>query len=535
MLTLAPSTTVLCSCGLALGWWCYGRLRERRDNPDGLPLPPGPKGYPIINNLLDFPTYKPWLVYDKWFKTYGDMVYFKVLGQPFIILGGTQRTYDLFERRSSNYSDRNRMPMLRELMDWTWNMTFMPYGTWWRRHRRTFHDHFHPNIVHKYHSLQVQTTRAFLRRLSKSPDDFMLHVRHAFTSTIMQIAYGIKISDDDDDYTITAEKALNSLAEVGNPGSFLVDLFPVMKYIPTWFPGAGWKKKANSWQQLSDMFTNRPWNVAKEQFVRNPSFQSSHRILIVMLEQKEGTAEPSMATTMIERMPDESSPDRATEELLARNVCAVTLAGGADTTVSTIQSYFMAMSLYPEVQKKAQEELDRVLGSRLPEFNDRPNLPYINAMMKESLRWQLVTPLGAPHMASNADEYDGYYIPKGTILIGNAWSILHDSEIYKDPLAYNPERFLKDGKIDPKVQDPTVASFGFGRRICPGRYFAENSIFILISHLLAVYDIRPGLDKDGKEIPIKPEMTNGILSYVSVIRCCKESRLTSYALAICRE
>jgi len=81
----------------------------------------------------------------------------------------------------------------------------------------------------------------------------------------------------------------------------------------------------------------------------------------------------------------------------------------------------MAMALYPDVQKKAQEELDKVIGNRLPEFNDRPNLPYINAMVKESLRWQLVTPLAVPHMATEADEYNGYYIPKGTIIIGNSW------------------------------------------------------------------------------------------------------------------
>jgi hypothetical protein len=98
----------------------------------------------------------------------------------------------------------------------------------------------------------------------------------------------------------------------------------------------------------------------------------------------------------------------------------------------------MAMALYPDVQKKAQAELDRVLGGRLPEFHDRPNLPYINALIKESGRWQPVTPLGiflhcqdvkplkisslaVTHMNSNADEYNGYYIPKGTNVIGNAW------------------------------------------------------------------------------------------------------------------
>ena len=101
------------------------------------------------------------------------------------------------------------------------------------------------------------------------------------------------------------------------------------------------------------------------------------------------------------------------------------------------------MALYPEVQKRAQAEIDAVVGpNRLPDFQDRPSLPYVNAVIKESLRWHLVLPLGepffiyliigttiltssegVPHMATNDDEYDGYYIPKGTLVIPNAWSI----------------------------------------------------------------------------------------------------------------
>jgi len=179
----------------------------------------------------------------------------------------------------------------------------------------------------------------------------------------------------------------------------------------------------------------------------------------------------------------------------------------------------MAMCLYPEAQKKAQAELDVVLRGRLPEFNDRPNLPYINAMVKESMRWQLVVPLGVPHMCTNSNEYDGYYIPKGTVVTGNGWTILHDPEVFDDPLTYNPDRYLKDGKIDPTVRDPTVASFGFGRRICPGRFFSDESLFSTIAHVLAVYDIRPGLDKDGKEIKMEPRMTSGLLSYPEPFAC----------------
>ena len=100
------------------------------------------------------------------------------------------------------------------------------------------------------------------------------------------------------------------------------------------------------------------------------------------------------------------------------------------------------MALYPEVQKKAQAEIDAVVGpNRLPDFHDRPSLPYVNAVVKESSRWNLVAPLGRefgyrfvvpiiltssegiPHMSTIDDEYNGYYIPKGTVMIGNAWLV----------------------------------------------------------------------------------------------------------------
>ena len=107
--------------------------KPKSSNPNGLPLPPGPKGYPLIGSLFDMPINKPWLVYDEWCKTYGksfiidslcpkelslfigDMIYFNVLGRHFLILSSLKRTNDLFEKRSSNYSDRPRLPMLVEL------------------------------------------------------------------------------------------------------------------------------------------------------------------------------------------------------------------------------------------------------------------------------------------------------------------------------------------------------------------------------------------------------------------------------------
>ncbi|EKM77271.1 hypothetical protein AGABI1DRAFT_77713 [Agaricus bisporus var. burnettii JB137-S8] len=490
------TTDLLILSGIAFSTWLiHGYIQERRENPNNLPLPPGPKGYPIIGSLFSFPTYKAWLEYDKWFKIYGDMIYFKVFGRGFLILGSLERVYDIFERRSSNYSDRPRLVM----MGWDYIFAFQKYGTWWRRHRRQFHDHFHPNVVYKYQPIQVDSARGFVRDLLESPEKFRYHIRYAFADSILKAMYGMDVQENES-YVGHAETTLAGLAVAGHPGSFLVDMFPIMKIIPDWFPGAEWKRKANVWRYVNTIVANSLWNSVKERL-------------------EAGTAKPCIATAMMASIPDGDGPESKEEETIRSGACANGFIGGADTTVSTVTSFFMAMALYPDVQKKAQAELDRVLGGRLPEFNDRPSLPYINALLKEAGRWQPVTPMAITHVASNADEYSGYYIPKGTCVLGNAWSILHDPEFYKDPLSFNPDRFLKNGEIDPSVRDPTVASFGFGRRICPGRFFSDASLYSTVSHVLTVFDIKPSLDGNGKEIEIKPEMTDGLLSYPEEFEC----------------
>ena len=90
-----------------------------------------------------------------------------------------------------------------------------------------------------------------------------------------------------------------------------------------------------------------------------------------------------------------------------------------------MQAAFLAMSLYPEVQRKAQDELDRIVGpGRLPDFDDLKSLVYIHAIIKESLRWHTVTPVGIPHRTVEDDFFRGYFVPAGSAIIANAWSVL---------------------------------------------------------------------------------------------------------------
>ena len=133
-------------------------------------------------------------------------------------------------------------------------------------------------------------------------------------------------------------------------------------------------------------------------------------------------------------------------------------------TVSAIQTFFLAMMIHPEFQEKAQAELDRVVGTdRLPTAEDRDNLPYLEAVLYETLRWNNVAPLAIPHRLIEDDVHAGYFLPKGSIVIPNVWRMLHDPETYSDPFTFNPERFVASPGHEPE-KDPRTMVFGFGRR-----------------------------------------------------------------------
>ena len=123
------------------------------------------------------------------------------------------------------------------------------------------------------------------------------------------------------------------------------------------------------------------------------------------------------------------------------------------------------MVLNPDVMKKAQEELDRVVGKEhLPDYSDKDNLPYIDAVVKELFRWNPPLPVGVPKRTTEDDVYREYFIPAGTTVLENIWAVFRDPGIYPDPEAFNPDRFLKNGEINPLIFNPEDRVFGSGRR-----------------------------------------------------------------------
>jgi len=229
-----------------------------------------------------------------------------------------------------------------------------------------------------------------------------------------------------------------------------------------------------------------------------------------------GTALPSFTSKLL----GDSDVDSAAEFNIKWSAASL-YSGGADTTVSAINSFFLAMSLYPEVQRKAQAEIDAVVGNdRLPTFTDREHLPFIEALVLEVQRWNPVTPLGVPHRVIEDDVYDDYLIPKGSIVVANIWKMTHDPQVYSNPYEFNPDRFMGPNP----EKDPRDVCFGFGRRICPGLNLADASVFISCAMSLAVFDVSKSVDDSGRVIEPIVEYTDGTISHPKPFSCSIKPR-----------
>jgi cytochrome P450 len=173
--------------------------------------------------------------------------------------------------------------------------------------------------------------------------------------------------------------------------------------------------------------------------------------------------------------------------------------------------WVLAMIAHPEFQERAQDQLDLVVGRlRPPTFEDAPDLPYIQALVKETLRWRPVLPMSVPHTTAQDDWYEEMFIPKGTRCFVNLWHCNHDPAHYGDDAAsFNPERYLdKDGKLisgPMETRGEGHSSFGFGRRACVGKHGANDTLFIDMATVLWATRLECPRDESGKKVPLDTE------------------------------
>ncbi|GJJ16120.1 hypothetical protein Clacol_010400 [Clathrus columnatus] len=455
-------------------YWLKIRVRV----PKGYKLPPGPPSRFLIGNLTDIPLRKEWETYHKWSETYGDLTYLNVFGTSILLVNSYKSVAELFDQSGTLYAGRFKSTMLIDLVDFNWSLAMMQPNELWRQHRSILHQYLNKASMMQYRAVFENSAKLL-----------SLNITYWGANEFPKITYGIKTIPENDPYIELAERVLKLFGEVAAPGACLVDIIPILKYVPDWFPGAGFKQKAKILNAELNAMAIIPFAAAKDAM-------------------KAGKAPPSIVGTALDEIECKES-NRTEEERNIQAVAGIIYMAAIDTTESVLQTFYMAMLLYPELQKKAQAELDEVVGGdKLPTFDDRKDLPYIEAIIKEVLRWHPTLPVAFPHMLMEDDKIGEYFVPKGTIVMGNAWSLLHSKLVYGDDVAeFNPERFMK-----PNVRYPDNA-FGFGRRICPGRQMADNMLFIMIASVLHTFDITPYQTLTGVELPSPDDaFVSGIIS-----------------------
>ena len=428
-------------------------------------LPPGPRPLPILGNLHQAPRKNSWLEFKKWHEQYGPIVSFKLGQQVYVLLGTHKAARDLLDKRSSIYSTRPRSIVAGECVTKGLGTVFLPYGARWKTHHQIQGEFLNQYMTKQYSVLQDVETRQVVYDLIHT-NDFDSSFHRMAASLVFALAYGKRFPDGDEDEIREVTDLMKSLIDKMTPGKWMVDVFPVLNHLPRIL--APWKRIGDEMHHReSKLFIE---NTTKAQ--KTPNWNWSKH---------------AMGLKKINKL-------SATE---LGYIIGILYQAGSDTTSVTLCDVVVACLLHPDAVRKAQEELDSVIGQdRLPEIDDMANIPYTIGFLQEVMRLRPITPVGMPHATTQDDEYMGYHIPKGATVMPNYWTMAADEDVFDDPGSFMPERWIKNPKL------PFI-NFGFGRRVCTGRHIAMNTLRLTVSRILWAYNIGHAYE-NGKRLEVDP-------------------------------
>ncbi|CAI4215871.1 unnamed protein product [Parascedosporium putredinis] len=377
--------------------------------------------------------------------------------QTMIVLSTDRAVKDLLDKRSNKYSHRQEMYICHE-----------GYGARWRSARKQIHTLLNVSAAKSYVPYQLLENKQMLYEILTKPDDFLFHIRRYSNALTTTMIYGWRTPRHDDKRMQEFFEEFAKFSELNQTGAAAtLDCFPILRLLPEFMSST--KRKAKHLQANVRALYLGHWLTAKKAS-ENSSLKPCFCDDLATVQKKEDISDAQAAF-----------------------IAGTLLEAGSDTTSSTLYAFVQAMLLYPDVQQKAFEEIDREVGpDRLPTMEDEFNLPYIRACIKEVIRWMPTTILGAvPHAVTEDDWYEGYLIPKNAGVMNNS---------------------LADAAANPDPTKRDQFTFGAGRRICPGIHVAERSLFLGMSRMLWAFKIEPKLDAAGKPILPDPDrLTQGFV------------------------
>ncbi|KAJ3900492.1 cytochrome P450 [Lentinula edodes] len=463
MVTTASFIFGVVSLGLVFWIMSPVILRQVISDDKGHKVPPGPM-------LRYFYLRKyPERALQAWAATFGHLFSIWMGTQLFIVISDPQIARDLLVTNGAIFSSRKRYFMKNQTILRGRAITASEYGETWRQHRKLAMQLLTPTAIEGYaHSLDYEA-HILIRTLKddgqsgKVPINPHHYAGRFALNNMLLISFGIRTENIEDPLVSRALELAMEFMDLTGPWSNVIDFIEPLQWIPSTLRTRGLKLHQGLIEVYGTMIMRMKGRLEAGEYVPD-----------------------CLVKTLIE--------NQEKEKLDWEDLCmlsAVFTLGGVHSTSGIIQWFLALIPSHPEVTLRAQEELDRVVGrDRLPTAEDEDNLPYIRAIIKEVQRVHAPFWMATPHCASEDFTYNGYFIPKDTVIVLNCYTLHHNPERYQDPWLFNPDRYMDD-KLScaesAKLSDVVHRdhwTFGAGRRMCPGIHVAERELLLAISQLL---------------------------------------------------
>jgi len=364
---------------------------------------------------------------------------------------------------------------MADLTGYSGGLAFLPFDDEWRRSRKMIDEGMNTQVIHSIRPMQDRHAYKFAKRLAEYPGHLHECARRYVTAVILEFSIGYQVKADDDILATLAGKVSKNTSHILAHGQYWIDMIPLLRrYLPVRLMGSRIYKTVHTFRRdMAELIECVEQHIRGNRKGHNPE----HAFIATLLQ------EPKMEA----------------HKGAIHYLNASMYAGGIDSITSILQMFYLLMILHPEVQEKAQEEIDRVVGQdRLPTQDDRAALPYVEAILKEILRWNSPTPLTSRLLERDRD-YEGHLLPSGATVVVHLWSMTHDDAIFSDPHTFNPDRYMSDGAgTEDNAMNSYSLVFGFGRRKCPGAKFAISTLWIAIATSLATMKVSAPIGPDGK-------------------------------------
>ncbi|XP_063268531.1 cytochrome P450 1A4-like [Prinia subflava] len=458
--------------------------RLRRAVPAGLRRPPGPRGLPVLGNVLELRR-DTHLALARLSRRYGDVMEVRIGSRPVLVLSGLDTIRQALVRQGEDFMGRPDLYSFHYISNGQ-SLAFSPdSGEVWKARRKlaqsalkSFSAAPSPTsscgcLLEEHVSKEAEyLVTKFLRLMEEEKRfDLSQYVVVSVANVICAMCFGKRYKHEDQEL-LSLVNMSNEFGEVAG-GGHPADFIPVLRYLPS-----------RTMELFKDI--NRRFNAFVQKIVQEhySTFDKEHI--------------RDITDSLIGHCQEKSAGEDAHVQLSDEKIIHIVndlFGAGFDTVATALSWSLMYAALYPDIQRKIQEELDRTIGrERRPRLSDRGTLPYTEAFILEVFRHSSFMPFTIPHSTTKATVLNGYYIPKDTCVFINQWQVNHDETLWEEPSAFRPERFLSPTGELSRAESEKVLAFGLGRRRCLGEAIGRWEIFLFLTTLLQQlrFSLRPG-------------------------------------------